>query len=174
MEMTSLQQKYFNEYNEIIKAIEDNANNAKALKQIIRKDAYYISPETQFIRLDALEEKDYPSGIDRNSIYVCFRIDMDEKSVQIHSAGSVWISEADKERYEGDRYMAMHPMLAITKRNGGKVMRKQRYKDSTDLAKKVIKAYNDIMAQVLDYTNYIYPYKNGVKSLKYESVFSHK
>lgn len=174
MEMTSLQQKYFNEYNEIIKAIEDNAKNAKALKQIIRKDAYYISPETQFIRLDALEEKDYPSGLDRNSIYVCFRIDMDEKSVQIHSAGSVWISEADKERYEGDRYMAMHPMLAITKRNGGKVMRKQRYKDSTDLAKKVIKAYNDIMAQVLDYTNFVYPYKNGVKALKYESVFSHK
>ncbi len=167
MEMTSLQQKYLNEYNEIIKAIEDNANNAKALKQIIRQDTYSFSPEMQFIRLDALEEKDYPSGIDRNSIYVCFRIDMEEKSIQIHSAGSVWISKEDKQLYEGDRYMAMHSMLSITRRNGGKVMRKQRYKDSLDLAKKIIKAYNDIMTQVIAYTGG-YPYKQGINSLKKE------
>ena len=171
MEMTSLQQKYLNEYNEVIKAVQDNANNAKALKQIIRKDYYSFSPETQFIRLDALAEKDYPNGIERNSIYVSFRIDMEEKSVQIHSTGSVWISEADRQLYEGDRCLAMHPMLTITKRNGGKVMRKQRYKDPLDLAKKIIKAYNDIMKEVLDYTNYVYPYKKGVKSLKYESIF---
>ena len=59
----------------------------------------------------------------------------------------------------------MNTMATNTKRNGGKVMRKSTYKDTKDLTKRIIKAFENIMAQVIDYTEE-YPYKNGIKALK--------
>lgn len=122
-------------------------------------------PYIQRITMDALNKSDYPSGIRENSIYVTFVIDLLEKKVEIHSSGHVWISDEDKELYIRDAYLAMHQMTQICKRNGGKVMRKSKYKTSEDAAKKMIKAFTDIMVEVIDYTGG-YPYKKGIKALK--------
>ena len=120
---------------------------------------------TQYITLDALKPQDHPNGIKENSVFVTFKIDLTNKKVEIHSTGHIWISEQDKELYPKDKYLAMHSMLNVTKRNGGKVMRKSTYKDSKDLAKRIINAFENIMEQVIDYTGG-YPYKEGIKALK--------
>lgn len=122
-------------------------------------------PSVQYIRLDALKSENWPNGIKENSVYVTFKVNLIEKKIEIHSCGHVWISDADKELYERDYYMAMHSMTQICKRNGGKVMRKSSYKSVENATEKIIKAYNAIMKEVVDYTEG-YPYKKGVKALK--------
>ena len=122
-------------------------------------------PYVQYITLDALKPENWPNGIKQNSIYVTFKINLLNKKIEIHSSGHVWISKADKELYAKDSYLAMHSMINICKRNGGKVMRKSSYKSVKEVTEKIIKAYNDIMEQVVDYTEG-YPYKEGVKALK--------
>ena len=126
-------------------------------------DGFY--PSVQYIRLDALKSEDWPNNIKQNSIYVIFRVDLIEKKIELHSCGHVWISDADKELYAKDKYLAMHSMTEICKRNGGKVMRKSSYKSVENATEKIIKAYNAIMEEVVDYTEG-YPYKQGVKALK--------
>lgn len=120
---------------------------------------------TQYITLDALNKQDWPNGINENSIFITFKIDLASKKVEINRTGHVWISKQDKELYSKDSYLAMHSMTEITRRNGGKVMRKSTYKDTKDLAKRIINAYESIMEQVIDYTGG-YPYKEGIKALK--------
>lgn len=120
---------------------------------------------TQYITLDALNKQDWPNGIKQNSVFVTFKIDLASKKAEINRTGHVWISKQDKELYSRDSYLAMHSMAEITKRNGGKVMRKSTYKDAKDLAKRIVNAFEGIMEQVIDYTGG-YPYKEGIKALK--------
>ena len=120
---------------------------------------------TQYITLDALNKQDWPNGINENSIFITFKIDLASKKVEIIRNGHVWISKQDKELYSKDSYLAMHSMTEIAKRNGSKIMRKSTYKDTKDLAKRIINAYESIMEQVIDYTGG-YPYKEGIKALK--------
>lgn len=126
-----------------------------------------ICPYISFITIDALKKEDWPNNINRNSIYITFKIDQIAKKVSIFDNGHVWISDKDKEVYPKDKYLAMHSMTNITKRNGGKVMRKSSYKDVNDLAKKIITAFENVMKEVKDYTGG-YPYKQGIKALKTE------
>lgn len=126
-----------------------------------------ICPYLSFITLDALKREDWPNNINRNSVYITFKIDQINKKVSIYDNGHVWISDNDKEIYQKDKYLAMHSMTNITKRNGGKVMRKSSYKDVNDLAKKIINAFENVMKEVEDYTGG-YPYKKGIKALKTE------
>lgn len=149
------------EFEEVMNILK-NSNNA-LVKTF--NGRFNIATWSQYITLDALNREDWPNGIDRNSIYLIFKIDQITKKVEIHSAGHIWISPQDKELYSRDRYLAMHSMLNVTKRNGGKVMRKSTYKSAQDLADKILKAFDNIMEQVIDYTGG-YPYKEGIKALK--------
>ena len=145
-------------YNGIKNANVDNCKN-------VRGRYGTFCPYLQFITMDALNKEDYPNGIADNSIYLTFTINLLEKKIEIHSCGHVWISKEDKEKYPMDKYLAMHSMLQITKRNGGKVMRKSKFKNVDDAVAKMKKAFTDVMTQVIDYTNG-YPYERGVKALK--------
>lgn len=152
-----------NDFEEVINLLQSESNN-------ITYKAVYGSfqtwcPWTQYITLDALNKEDWPNGIKDNSVYITFKIDFADKKVEINRNGYIWISQQDKEIYPNDKYLAMHSMATITKRNGGKVMRKSTYKDTKDLTKRIIKAFENIMVQVIDYTAE-YPYKNGIKALK--------
>ena len=151
-----------NEFEAIYNGLENaNVSNCKQIEGQFEA----FCPHIQYIKMDALEEKDYPNGIAQNSIYLMFKINFIESKVEIHSCGHVWISKEDKEKYMKDKYLAMHSMIEITKRNGGKVMRKSKFKDANDAVAKMKKAFTSIMAEVIDYTNG-YPYKEGVKALK--------
>ena len=152
-------------YQSIVSECSESAKANATLKAIRSRYGTFYE-RLQYITFDALEEKDWPNNIGNNSVYIIFKVDLIDKKMEIHSCGHVWISSADKEKYSRDKYKAMHSMIEIAKRNGVKPMRKQGFKDAKDFARKAVKAYNDIMEQVLDYTNGIYPYKNGVKALK--------
>ena len=152
-----------NEFAEVINLLQSASNN------ITYKTAYgsfqTFCPWTQYITLDALNKEDWPNGIKENSVFITFKIDLASKKVEINRTGHVWISKQDKELYPKDSYLAMHSMTEIAKRNGSKVMRKSIYKDTKDLAKRIINAFENIMEQVIDYTSG-YPYKEGIKALK--------
>ena len=92
---------------------------------------------------------------------------MDTKKIEVRTCGGVYISDADKAAYTRDSYLAMHSVLEIAKRNGVKV-RKQSFKTEEECVAKIVKIYNAVMEQVVDYCDGIYPYKKGVKMLKSE------
>lgn len=146
---------------EIVRLTEGNTY-LKALYAQFRHD---FAPYLQHFTLDAVKREDWDNGIAENSIYLMFNIDLTESKIEIRRSGHVWISAQDKQAYQRDKYLAMHSMLDIAKRNGTKPMRKQGYKNAQDAAKKIVKAFNDIMEQVNDYTGG-YPYKQGIKQLK--------
>lgn len=129
-------------------------------KQIIGRFGTFC-PYLQYIRFDALEVKDYPHNIDRNSIYLCFGIDWVEKKVELHSFGHVWLSPKDKatDKY---RYLAMKSMIDIYLDKGGKKFRKTSFKSVTDLFEKLNNYYNVVMQAVTEYTGG-YPYKEGIE-----------
>ena len=152
-----------NDFAEVMNLLQSASNNITY--KVVYGSFQKFCAWTQYITIDALNKEDWPNGIKENSVFVTFKIDLANKKVEIHRTGNVWISKQDKELYTRDSYLAMHSMTEITKRNGGKVMRKSTYKDSKDLAKRIINAFEDIMEQVIDYTS-AYPYKEGIKALK--------
>ena len=134
-------------------------------KHVYGKYSNGFCPCLQFLRVDALEPTDWSNGIKENSVYVTFRVDMDTKKIEVRTCGGVYISDADKAAYTRDSYLAMHSVLEIAKRNGVKV-RKQSFKTEEECVEKIVKIYNAVMEQVVDYCDGIYPYKKGVKMLK--------
>ena len=152
-----------NDFTEVMNLLQSASNNITC--KAVYGSFQTFCAWTQYITLDALNKQDWPNGIKENSIFVTFKIDFASKKVEINRNGHVWISKQDKELYSKDSYLAMHSMTEITRRNGGKVMRKSTYKDTKDLAKRIINAYESIMQQVIDYTGG-YPYKEGIKALK--------
>ena len=115
----------------------------------------------QFIRIDALEEKDYPHDIAANSVYLQFAINYDERKVELRGQGHVYLSKKDLTLPQY-KYLAMKSMTNIAVDKGGKKFRKSTFKDSKDLAKKLAKYYNDVMKYVTEYTGG-YPYKQGIE-----------
>ena len=115
----------------------------------------------QFIRIDALEEKDYPHDIAENSVYLQFAINYDERKVELRGQGHVYFSKKDLTLPQY-KYLAMKSMTNIAVDKGGKKFRKSTFKDSKDLAKKLAKYYNDVMKYVTEYTGG-YPYKQGIE-----------
>lgn len=51
-----------------------------------------LCPQLQFIRIDALEPKDYPNGIAENSVYLDFSINYDEHKVELNGQGHTYLS----------------------------------------------------------------------------------
>lgn len=116
-------------------------------------------PHLQFIRFDALEEKDYPNHINDNSIFLEFKIDLKAQKLELFRSGHVWLSPADKET-DKYKYLAMKSMVNIAVDKGGKKFRKCGYKSVDDLVKKMESYFENIMKYVEDYTGG-YPYKQG-------------
>lgn len=115
----------------------------------------------QFIRIDALDPKDYPNGIMDNSVYLSFAIDYDTHKVELQGTGHTYLSKRDlaTPKY---RYYAMKSIVNVAIDKGVKKFRKAKFKDSKDLAKKIATYYNDVMRCVNDYTGG-YPYKQGIE-----------
>jgi hypothetical protein len=115
----------------------------------------------QFIRIDALDTKDYPNGIDSNSIFLTFSIDYKERKVELHSYGHVYLSPKDltAPKY---RYYAMKSVVNVAEDKGVKKFRKSKFKNANDLAKKMGAYYNKVMGCVKEYTGG-YPYKQGIE-----------
>ena len=155
---------WVNEYNQLL----DTLNTIKGahVKQINgKKTEKDFCPYISFVTIDALESKDYPNNIAANSIYVCFEIYHTEKKVEIHSCGHIYISEEDKNNHSQYKYLAMHSMLHLAKVRNVKGLRKSKYKDIADLAQKINSTFENIMAEVEDYTGG-YPYKQGIKPIE--------
>lgn len=113
-----------------------------------------LSPYCQFIRIDALDAKDYPNQINDNSVFVELEIDLEDKIVRVFNYGSIWLNNAEQKR----TYLAMAGMKDIVKVNKGKWLRQSTFKDAKDLAKKVTKFWEDAM-RIIDVQTGGYPYR---------------
>lgn len=118
-----------------------------------------LCPEIQYIRIDALEAEDVPGGIDLNSVYIDFEIDLGKGKIGVHGCGHVWLSESDKttEKY---RYCCMKSAEDVLRDAGGKRFRKQGFRDVPDACDKMAKYFEAVMEAVDGYTGG-YPYKKG-------------
>ena len=113
-----------------------------------------------FIKLDALDDKDWSNGIDLNSIYFSFVYDEETKKLDLHSNGHVYLSNEDKQT-DKYKYYAMKSIVEVHVDYGGKKFRKTLVKNSDDLITKISTYVNAVMEDVVKYTGG-YPYKRGL------------
>lgn len=112
-------------------------------------------PELQYIRMDMLKEEDWPHNIADNSIFIEYKINMDEKTVEIFRYGHIYLSNEDSKK----TYLAMCSMKQAHQAIGGKWFRRTKYKSAADLAKKMVVFYNSVKQTMEEVTDG-YPYKN--------------
>lgn len=113
-----------------------------------------------FIKLDALDDKDWSNGIDLNSIYFSFVYDEETKKLDLHTNGHVYLSNEDKQT-DKYKYYAMKSIVAVHVDYGGKKFRKTSVKNPDDLVNKISTYVNAVMEDVVKYTGG-YPYKRGL------------
>lgn len=94
------------------------------------------------------------NGIAENSIYLRFTLDLKEKTVQCNRCGHIWLSKADQKK----SYLAMCSMKQATISDGGKWMRKSRFKNANDLVEKIERFRAQVMEHIEKVTGG-YPYK---------------
>lgn len=111
-------------------------------------------PDIQFIRIDALKPQDYPNRIKDNSIYIIFKVNLIDKTVEVHSSGHVNLSRSEGKATN----LAAASMKSVVIANGGKWMRKSKYKDAKDFAKKVADLWERTM-EIIEGQTEGYPYK---------------
>jgi hypothetical protein len=153
--------------NEQIDAFKAEFNETKANLSGMVKDRVLggfrvgIYAPLQFIRIDALDPKDYPNNISENSVFVEFEIDLVERKVALRRAGCVYLSpkDANSPQY---RYMLMKSVQEVAEDKGVKKFRKSKFKDAKHLATKMAEYYNKVMQCVTEYTGG-YPYKQGIE-----------
>lgn len=118
-------------------------------------------PQICFIRVDALNKKDYPHNIDMNSVYIEYKIDFDTKKFEVFRVGHIYLSPKDlkTDRY---KYLCMKSMTNVLVDKGGKKFRKSVHKDNKTTAKKMADYFNEVMKAVKEYTGG-YPYKEGIE-----------
>ncbi len=139
-------------FNEILNELNVN----KVSERILGRFASFY-PSVQYITLDALKKEDVPNNIQENSVYICFKLDLLHKKIEIHSCGHVWLSSEEQKKTN----LAMCSLKQIAIARDVKWFRKQSYKDSTDVAVKMNNFYKNVMAKVMEYTQ-SYPYKQGI------------
>ena len=111
-------------------------------------------PETQFVRLDALDKTDWPHNISDNSVFVDFKINLREHSAEVFRCGHIYLTRHDQQT----SYLAMCSMKKAHQFVGGKWFRRQAWKDEKDLANKLQKFWLSI-AETLNKVTDGYPYK---------------
>ena len=143
---------YKNEFDKIVDALCNDVNLEHC------NNVYGVfgefCPHLQFVRLDALKEKDWPHNIADNSIYVEFKIDLRTRSVEVFRCGHIYLSRHDQQA----SYLAMCSIKKAHQFIGGKWFRKQSWKDATDLAKKIERFWYSV-AETLNKVTDGYPYK---------------
>lgn len=115
-----------------------------------------LCPSMGFIRLDALRAEDWPFRISANSVFIVLTVDLNENTVSVHSYGSLYFNQEDKEKPE-NRYFAMQGIYDVTTPRGVKKWRKTQIKNVPTIGKKIAKHFNDVMEIVDEYTGG-YPY----------------
>ena len=111
-------------------------------------------PELQYIRMDMLKKEDWPNNIAENSIFIEYKINIDEKTVEIFRYGHVYLSDEDSKK----SYLAMCSMKKAHQAIGGKWFRRTKYKSAVDLAKKMVTFYDSVKNTMEEVTD-SYPYK---------------
>ena len=111
-------------------------------------------PHIQYIRMDMLEEEDWPNHIDRNSIFITYEIDTCAKTVEVSTCGHIYLSDEDSDK----SHLAMCSMKHAHQAVGGKWFGRTKYKSAADLAKKMVDFYNSVKKTMEEVTNG-YPYK---------------
>lgn len=153
-----MEYKYDTSFQEITEALKDASQKCSYLRQLLMdKKPSFLCHHLQFVRFDALDEKDYPHGIALNSVFLTFEINHQDKRIELHSYGHVSLNEEDK-KTEKYRYYCMKSVIDVIKDNGGKKFRKQKFKDAQDAAKKMVDYFQMVMNEVDKYTGG-YPYK---------------
>lgn len=117
-------------------------------------------PETQFVRLDALDKTDWPHSISDNSVFVDFKINLREHSVEVFRCGHIYLTRHDQQT----SYLAMCSMKQAHIANGGKWMRKNRFSDASELARKIQKFWLSL-SKTLDEVTEGYPYKQMTRNI---------
>lgn len=148
------------EYEQLKAVAEENGTSANKIyfdKQV----QHALCPYLRFVRFDALDPKDYPNGIARNSVYLQFEIDYDTKKVSLFDCGLVYLSPKDKQT-EPHKYFVMKTIETVLTDKGGKKFRKQGFKDAANLFAKMEGYYKEVMKAVTEYTGG-YPYKQGIE-----------
>ena len=107
-----------------------------------------LCPELQFIGIEALSHDKIPHNIPQNGCYIYFKIDMQQKSVEVHSSGHIELTKEDMKA----SYLCMTGLKNLAKFYNVKWFRKQKYKDINDLAKRIINFYTIIMDMVSTHT----------------------
>lgn len=145
-----------NNLRERFNGISSELRNNKVCERILGKFSSFY-PSVQYITLDALKNEDVPNGIEENSIYICFKIDVLNNKIEVNSCGHVWLSREEQTKTN----LAMCSLKRIAIARGVKWFRRQSYKDSTDAAAKMNSFYKNVMEKVNEYTQG-YPYKQGI------------
>lgn len=147
-----------NDFNNLLNTARENSSAV----QIKGNFSVGLCPYMQFITFDALKTEDYPHNIDKNSIYLCFTIDYQAKKVELHSAGSTWLSPKDKAENSPYKYLAMRGISKIAAEDYGvKKFRKQTFKNTEDVFKRMETYYKAVINALIKYTGG-YPYKEGI------------
>lgn len=140
---------------EIYKAqFEDIISALKDYGHIAMDKFCTFAPNIQYIRMDMLKSEDWPHHIDRNSIFIEYKIDMLTKSVEVSTCGHSYLTDEDSKK----SYLAMCSMKKAHQAIGGKWFRRTKYKSAADLAKKMVTFYNSVK-QTMEEVTTGYPYK---------------
>ena len=114
-------------------------------------------PCQQYFRIEALESKDFPWHIEDNGVFLEFKVDFIDKSVEVNRTGHINLSLEEIKATN----LAAVGLKRLTQARGGKWMRKFKYKDTKQLIKRVKDFFESVMAIVNDYTGG-YPYERGI------------
>lgn len=113
------------EFSDVLKQYKKYVPEIKSINIIKRKAAMAV-----YIRLDFLLPQDHPNGISDNSIYIDFKYNLDECSLENNSCGHLNLTDEDKKgKYH---YFALKSFTAPYEDKGGKKFRKVRL-DKFDL-----------------------------------------
>lgn len=144
----SLKDTFRNDYNTLVSILNKEIENNPLADHLLGGFHIGLCPYIQFIGIESLPKEKLFNGIPENGVYVSFEIDMIEKSVEIHHSGHVEMTDDDKKA----TYLCMFGLKNIAKAYNIKWLRKFKYKDMNDLAKRIVTFYNNIMNAVNDLT----------------------
>lgn len=129
------------EFSDVLKQYQKYVPEIKSIHIIKRKAAMAV-----YIRLDFLLPQNFPNGISDNSIYIDFKYNLDECSLENNSCGHLNLTDEDKKgKYH---YSALKSFTAPYYDKGGKKFRKVRL-DKFDL-KTFIDKTKDWVKDVVD------------------------
>lgn len=129
------------EFSDALKQYQKYVPEIKSIHLSMRKSSMNV-----YIRLDFLLPQDHPNGISDNSIYIDFRYNLDDCSLEYNGSGHLNLTDEDKKgKY---KYYALKGFTAPYYDKGGKKFRKVRL-DKFDL-KTFIDKTKDWVKDVVD------------------------